>query len=207
MKASIPDETNCVPYQPADIYSLLVNAPFPWWISGGWALDLFLQEQTRDHFDIDVSIARHDQLVAQAFLNTWDFWSVMRNENNEIVIAPWVKDNELNNEYPGVWGREDPEAPWRFEFFFQDIDNELWQFRYCESVQHPSASIGDSTPEGIPYLRPEIVLLTKAVRLREVDIHDFLRVLPALSSKQKTNLIEDISKMDVQHPWIEILVR
>jgi len=50
-------------------------------------------------------------------------------------------------------------------------------------------------------------LLTKAARLREVDINDFQRVLPGLNSEQKTKLIDDIYKMDTQHPWLEILVR
>jgi len=104
MKAQIPDETNCVPYHPNDIHSILINAPFSWWISGGWALDLFLQEQTRKHFDIDVSIARHDQLAAQVFLSSWDFWSVKRDESGEIVFSQWGRNEMLGNEYPGVWG-------------------------------------------------------------------------------------------------------
>ena len=207
MKAQIPNEFNCIPYQPNDIYSLFMDAPFPWWISGGWALDLFLQEQTRKHFDIDVSIARRDQLAAQVFLSSWDFWSVKRDESGEIVLSQWGRNEMLGNEYPGVWGREDAETPWRFEFFFQDVDNDIWQFRYCDAIQHPLSGIGYITPDGIPYLRPEIALLTKAARLREVDINDFLRVLPALNSEQKTKLIDDIYKMDAQHPWLEILVR
>src|SRR5215212_9966399 len=73
MKVQIPDASTCVPYNPYDILALLGSAPFPWWIAGGWSLDLFLGKQTRDHFDIDVAISRNDQLLAQLYLNHWDF--------------------------------------------------------------------------------------------------------------------------------------
>jgi Aminoglycoside-2''-adenylyltransferase len=32
----------------------------PWWIAGGWAIDLFLGRQTREHEDLDVLILRRD---------------------------------------------------------------------------------------------------------------------------------------------------
>ena len=32
-----------------------------WGIAGGWAIDLFLDRQTRPHDDLDVAVLRHDQ--------------------------------------------------------------------------------------------------------------------------------------------------
>jgi hypothetical protein len=32
-----------------------------WWIAGGWAVDLFLGEQTRVHDDVDVAVLRRDE--------------------------------------------------------------------------------------------------------------------------------------------------
>jgi len=38
----------------------------PWWIAGGWAIDVYLGRQTREHADIDVSVLRahHRKLAA-----------------------------------------------------------------------------------------------------------------------------------------------
>ncbi|HEU5381678.1 MAG TPA: hypothetical protein VFV38_40175 [Ktedonobacteraceae bacterium] len=44
----------------------------PWWIAGGWALDLFLGVQTREHEDLDVLFLRRDHHEIRARLQGWD---------------------------------------------------------------------------------------------------------------------------------------
>jgi aminoglycoside-2''-adenylyltransferase len=44
----------------------------PWWIAGGWAIDLFLGRQTREHEDLDVLMLRRDQQAVRTLLGTWD---------------------------------------------------------------------------------------------------------------------------------------
>ena len=39
----------------------------PWFVCGGWALDLFIGKQTREHHDLDIGIFRRDQLALQGF--------------------------------------------------------------------------------------------------------------------------------------------
>jgi hypothetical protein len=34
----------------------------PWWIGGGWAIDLFVGSSPREHDDVDVVVLRRDQL-------------------------------------------------------------------------------------------------------------------------------------------------
>lgn len=51
---------------------LLAGVRQPWWIAGGWAIDLFVGRTTRAHDDVDVQICRDDQLAFQAALATWD---------------------------------------------------------------------------------------------------------------------------------------
>ena len=38
-------------WQPHEVAQLFSALAIPWWIAGGWAVDLFLGEQTRDHED------------------------------------------------------------------------------------------------------------------------------------------------------------
>ena len=205
MNVQIPDESNCVPYHPREIQSLLADAPFQWWIAGGWSLDLFLEKQARPHFDVDIAIARQDQLAAQLYLKGWDFWSTMRDKNGAIVLGHWETGEMLGTEIPGVWGRESPDTPWRFEFLLHEISEQLWTFRYSALVQHPLGNIAGFTPDGIPYLQPEIALLYKAARLRDVDMQDFHRVLPHLSDEQRSQLASDLYKFEPTHPCLEML--
>ena len=206
MKAQIPDESNCVPYQPLEILSLLETAPFRWWIAGGWSLDLFLGKQTRSHFDIDVAIARSDHLNAQSYLSKWDFWSTKRNNEGVIVLDRWQIGHSLGIETPGVWARESQNAPWRFEFLFQEINDGIWTFRYDDSVQHSVDEIGGFSAASIPFLLPEISLLLKALRLRDVDEGDFQRVLPNLNQSQREQLSIDLGKIKPEHLWLSALV-
>lgn len=205
MKIQIPDETNIAPLHPTEILSLLGASPFQWWIAGGWAIDLFLGKQSRSHFDIDIAIAREDQLTAQSHLKTWEFFSTKRDENGNIVLREWRNREFLGQEYPGAWARKSGDDKWRFEFIFHEISDQTWTFRYDDSVKHPLAKIGGRSPNNIPYLAPEIALLYKAARLRDIDEQDFRGVLPSLNETQQKQLFLDLQKFEPDHPWIAIL--
>jgi hypothetical protein len=204
MNAQPPDATNVVPLQPKDIQTLLSGAPFRWWVAGGWALDLFIGEQTRPHFDIDVAIARTDQGAAQKHLSNWDFQYALRT-GDKIELRPWEPGQMLGREVHGVWARQTPDSPWRFEFALHEIEMDVWTFRYFGAVQHPLERIEGLTSEGICYLQPEIALLYKAARMREVDVQDFHRVIRHLDSGQRSQLAADILICWPEHPWLAFL--
>lgn len=195
---------NVVPLHPLEIRSLFSSAPFRWWIAGGWALDLFIGEVSRPHFDTDVAIARRDQLVAQKFLHGWDFQYAVP-KSDPVVFNRWEVGQTFGQEIHGSWARECSDSPWRFEFLLHEIDQNVWSFRYYREVHHPLERIGSFASDGIFYLRPEIALLYKAVRLRQVDDQDFRRVLPHLASQQRAQLAEDIMGFNSEHPWLALL--
>ena len=206
MMVKAPDETNSNPLHPHEILSLLGNAPFQWWIAGGWSLDLFLGKQTRPHFDTDIAIARSEQSAAQKYLKEWEFFSSKRDENGDIVLRQWETEEILGYEYPGVWARKSGKDLWRFEFLFHEISDQTWTFRYDDTVKHSFVKIGGVSPENIPYLLPEIALLYKAARLRDVDEGDFHKVLPYLNQTQRAQLLADLQKIEPEHPWLAVLV-
>jgi hypothetical protein len=204
MNVQPPDATNVAALQPKDIQTFLSGAPFRWWIAGGWALDLFMGEQTRPHFDVDVMIARMDQGAAQKYLSRWDFHYAVRNGDN-VVLRPWEPGQILGREVHGVWARQTPDSPWCFEFWLSEIDEEIWSFRYNGAVQHHLRLVGRCTAESISYLNPEIALLYKAARMRQVDVDDFQQVLPRLSSDQRLQLAADVLRCWSEHPWLGLL--
>jgi hypothetical protein len=205
VKESESNPFNIVPLRPEDIQLLLSAASFQWWITGGWALDLFIGQKTRAHFDVDVAVARKDQTDARDFLKGWDYQYAVPGTENPAVFKPWQPGEVLEFKIHGSWARENSDSPWRFEFLLHEIDQGVWSFRYCEQVRHPLDQIGARTPTGIPYLRPEIALLYKAARMRQLDVEDFRRVVPHLADDQRAQLARDLIQFKPQHPWLESL--
>ena len=69
-------------------------------------------------------------------------------------------------------------------------------------IRRSVVTVGDTTPEGIPYLAPEIQLLYKAKGLRPKDEADFRQTLPVLSWERRTWLREALLQAHPQHPWL-----
>ena len=63
--------TTMLPPQARRAFHLLKQFERPWFVAGGWALDLFLGRITRDHSDFEVALFREDQLELQRILKGW----------------------------------------------------------------------------------------------------------------------------------------
>lgn len=95
MKQDSAGPLNVVPLHPREVQSLFSTAPFQWWIAGGWALDLFAGEEARPHFDTDVAIARHDQIIAREYLREWDFQYAVPGTRDPVIFEPWEAAGRL----------------------------------------------------------------------------------------------------------------
>ena len=62
-------EHKWAPLSPSEVFNLLENISIPWWIAGGWAIDLFIGHKIREHKDIEILIKRKDQLMTPVSLN------------------------------------------------------------------------------------------------------------------------------------------
>lgn len=58
-------EKNWEPLSIPEIQNNFKSFTAPWIIAGGWAIDLFLKKQTRQHSDVDILVDRKDQLALQ----------------------------------------------------------------------------------------------------------------------------------------------
>ncbi|CAI7977465.1 hypothetical protein FRAHR75_350031 [Frankia sp. Hr75.2] len=59
----------------AEVASIFAAFPAPWWIAGGYAIELAVGNQFREHSDIDVAVLRRDQLAVQRVLVGWEWWA------------------------------------------------------------------------------------------------------------------------------------
>jgi len=80
-----------------------------------------------------------------------------------------------------------------------------WQFRREPSITRSIEEIALRTPDGIPFLAPEIQLAFKGKRREPKDEHDFTLALPYLSTGQRVWLAMALNAAYGEHAWIERL--
>ncbi|MFE7750660.1 nucleotidyltransferase domain-containing protein [Streptomyces sp. NPDC057428] len=59
-----------VPDRPEDVASVFAEADFPWWIAGGYAIELAVGRELRAHGDLDVVVLWRDQALVRELLAT-----------------------------------------------------------------------------------------------------------------------------------------
>ena len=189
------------PIHPEEIAQLLSGFARPWWICGGWALDLFLGRETRRHDDLDVAILRLDQFALFQHLRSWD----LRYATPAHTLEPWDGRN-LEPPIHGIWARRSaaPAVSWTCEFLLNEEHDGQWVYRHDQAISRPFEEIGDES-NGIPFLRPEIVLLYKSAEPSPKNDTDFAAVHPRLSREANLWLRGAVERCDHQHPWIEAL--
>jgi hypothetical protein len=194
------------PWRPHEVAALFATLRTPWWIAGGWAIDLFLGRQTRAHEDIDVLILRRDRHALRAQLRTWDVQAALPEPRDESwPFLTWCLDEDLGETIHDIWCRPAATQPWALQLMIDNTLGDKWICRRTPSIQRSVATLGGLTPDGIPYLAPEIQLLYKAKGLRPKDAADFRSALPVLSSEQRAWLRAALLQAHPQHPWLERL--
>lgn len=191
-------------FGPVDaVASDLEGAPFPWYISSGWALDLFLGRVTRVHHDLDVLVSREDQLSLQQRLSgagwKWvTYW--------EGCAETWPPATRL--ELPRHQAHAHREGEF-IDFLLGDLHHGVWRYRRDPCVLRTVEAACLTTAEGIPFLAPEIVLLFKAHRkaeqVRAKDRGDFQAVAPHLDPERRAWLRWALIRTGSDPCWIDQL--
>lgn len=185
---------------PREAAKLLGDLPAPWWIAGGWAIDLFLGRQTRPHADTDVALLRGTEPTLRACLPAWDIQIA-----HEGQFIPW-DGGPMARPYHQFWARPDAESPWALEFMLEEHGGDTWVYRRDARVTLSIASLGRTVADGVPYICPEVALLYKA-RGKGVERNaaDFESALAALSAGERRWLRAALILAHPGHTWIERL--
>jgi len=183
LEKTLPGEWQ--PLAPHEAAALFAGAEFPWWVAGGWAIDLFLGHQTRTHHDLDVGVLRRDQLAVHAFLARWELWAAYPPGQ----LRKWEAGESLPVEVHDVWCREAAGDPWRFQLMLNESSGDHWVYRRDPSVTRPLTQVILATEDGIPYLAPEVQLLFKATHPRAKDDADLASALRVLSRESRDWLV------------------
>lgn len=174
----------------------------PWWIAGGYAIELFVGRPIRVHGDLDVVVLRRDQRSVWKFLEGWDCSVAYQGE-----LLQWADAQWLEPPYSDVWCRETSDGPWRLQVILLDAEGDEWLFKRNRSIGGALSELGLVSSDGVPFLRPEIQLLYKArAETLEKDQQDFDAALPLLDERAR-RWLRDCLRVQFPdgHEWLSAL--
>ncbi len=190
-------ERDWEPYHPSQLAGLLKGLSCPWWIAGGWALELFAGRPIRDHEDLDIETPRgHFEDVAEVLCG-WDLQVAHAG-----VLEPWEPGRVIPPQMNGLWCRPHRDEPWRLQIMLATTRGEHWFYRRDERVWREFADVGIENSSGLPVLAPEIQLLYKSRNVRPKDQLDFDTIAGLLGEQRRTWLLEALTLTAPDHIWI-----
>jgi hypothetical protein len=187
------------------VSKLLHSATVPWWIAGGWAIDLHLGRHSRTHADVDVLVLRPHLQDLRRCLAGWDLYAAYPPG----TLGPWPAETRLPSGVHDVWCRSSRQHPWQLQLMVDDLavdDDTAWVYRRDERIRRPWATLtGPASQPGRPVLTPEIQLLYKSHQPRPKDQADFDALSDELPDDQRRWLVAALQLIQPNHPWIQRL--
>jgi len=185
---------------PAEGAGWLSDLTVPWWIAGGWALDLFLGVQSRAHEDLDIGVLRRDVLKVLAALPSWEIFEA------KAGVLTLLRGGEApRTGVNSLWCRPQGAPSWMLELMLDDSAGDQWVYRRQRDIRRPLMTSIKRTQHAIPYLAPEIQLLFKARNPRARDQADFDQVAHRLDPQARVWLRDALRRTDPGHEWLQIL--
>jgi hypothetical protein len=200
---AVGPEVQWDPWRPGQVADLLSAVTAPWYVAGGWALDLYRGAQTREHEDLEIAGPASAFGQIRGALAGCDFeaagdgqlWSV-DGPALGLTYQTWVSERAPVR--PG--GRV-----YRLDVFREPARDGQWAYRRDPSTVLPYARIIRHDAAGVPYLAPEIALLFNAKQTRPKDTADFAGAVPLLTSGGRQWLRRMLERLHPGHPWIGAL--
>jgi hypothetical protein len=195
-----------------------------WFLCGGWAVDSWLGQQTRDHGDLDITVFHDDQ---RALVDHLAGWHLIAHDPNVpgATTEPWDgrrldlpahvharPGGESNLEALNTWvstpGSQTGDGL-DLEFILNERSGHDWVLSTDPQVVLPVERCFRRSSAGVPTMVPELLMFFKATAYhgdpkypRERDAADFVALLPHLAEDERSWLREAISLLVPEHPWL-----
>lgn len=188
-------------WTPAEVAQRLAGVDVPWWVVGGYAIDLHLGRETRQHGDLEIATTREGFSAIRTHVqDRYTLYAVGDGTVRRLAPADaYPKDRHQ------CWVLDERAALWRLDVMQEPGDATTWRCRRDERIAVPREKIIRRTRDNIAYLSPEAVLLFKAKGMREKDVKDFTLVAPLLQPTQRAWLIDALQIAHPGHQWIAAL--
>ncbi|MFI7546947.1 nucleotidyltransferase domain-containing protein [Actinoplanes sp. NPDC049599] len=182
------------PYAPRELADRLAGLPAPWAVAGGWAVDLFLGRITRAHHDLEITLPAATFGLLTRLFPGWEFHVPRSGTLTPADPVSLAADFQ-------TWALDPVTRTWRFDVFREPHDGDTWICRRDPRIRRPYAEVVLRTPDGIPFVAPEVALLFKAKGPRDTDEHDLAAVLPELGPARRDWLATALAVAHPGHPW------
>ncbi|WP_420481619.1 nucleotidyltransferase domain-containing protein [Actinopolymorpha pittospori] len=180
---------------------MLHDLPARWCVVGGWALDLFRGHQSREHEDLEIATPLWDFDLIRERLKAYEFFVAGRE-------GFWPVDGAGSAffEYQQTMVRDPASGMWRIDVMRIPDDGKNWICASDRHIRRPYDEAVAHSADGIPYLRPELVLLFKGLQTRPKDQADFEATLPLLPTGARVWLAHALTETRGDgHPWLAAL--
>jgi len=172
------------------VSSLLSDLTVPYWIAGGWAIDLAVGRVTRDHADVDIMLLERDEHALRTDLTEVD----VQLTGHDGQPGPWPAGRRLTPG-PGRLVLQSRNLPLPTEVLLAGAVGAFWVYhRGPRCIRRPLAHITHSR-DGIPFLAPEVVLLFKSRSKSDKDQRDVETALPVLNAGQRAWLRDTLEHL------------
>ena len=200
MHAFKPDPKMWDPWGPEEVARRFGHIDVPWYIAAGWAIDLFLGSVRRDHEDIEIAVPCNRRAEVLDALDGFEFFAAGLPSSGFVTELPVAKASDSDSHQ--TWVREPASRLWRLDIFSEPSDGQTWICRRDSRIRMPYERLIERTEEGIPYGRPEVVLLFKAKAARRKDEDDFAAALTQLDRKRRRWLACALELVHPGHTWL-----
>lgn len=195
---------DCAPLR--TVRRLFADRGFPYWIAGGWAIDLFAGRSDREHSDVDVLVRLRD---LECFIEAFNEVEFQVKDHSSGDVRAWKPGAQAL-----VAGRHSLLFPpgatdsHGVEVVFGLADGDDWVFhRGRGRTRRPLPELTRRASNGLPYVSAEVALLFKARNLRPKDHADFAAVAHLLDAGQCAWLAPRLQPPGAagDHPWLAAL--
>lgn len=185
----------------AAVAAVMRGFEHPWWVAGGWAIDLFVGRVTREHGDVEIGAFRDTQRELHAHLRPFNLFKAVDGEfvpwqASEDIVLPVFQIQAMHESLPGG----------ELQVFLDDRDAAgRWICRRNPAIAQLVDAVTFAARD-VRALRPEIQLLFKA-KHHELpkNEQDFSLVVPLLAPQERSWLRDAIAAIHPGHPWLKRL--
>lgn len=183
---------------PLKVAGLMRGFEPEWFVAGGWAIDLFLGEETRPHADIEIAVFRKDQLILQQHFSGWQLKKAVNGE-----LDDWHENDFLQLPVHEIHCFNQTREPHVLEVLLNEESGGEWLFRRDGRITKPLSELYLTSNSAIKFLRPEIVLLYKSKNPRSKDDLDFAATFARLDAESRSWLKNALEICDEKHHWLK----
>lgn len=172
-----------------------------WILAGGFALEIFVGKNYRNHADIDILIKREDQ---KKIFDRIEKSRIFVSQNGNLSLF----DKNTFYKFPiqDIWILSENISAWCLQIMLYDVEDGFWIYKRDKNIKVEHDFLFWEK-DGVKIIKPEIQLLYKSKSIRPKDEEDFQVLKTRLNKNAAEWLNSALEKCYCRHRWISDLTK